>query len=68
MKMTETNDQSASIKKWIITELILLFAEFQMGMSVNLFLVIPLDSPLDILLQVTSLELILHIVILDLTN
>jgi hypothetical protein len=50
------------LKKIIIGELILLFAQFQMGMSVNLFLTIPLTSPIDILLQVPALELTMHIV------
>jgi len=51
-----------TIKKLIIVELILLFAQFQMGMSVNLFLIIPPTAPLGVLIQLSGLELVLHIV------
>ena len=53
-----------SFQKYVIAEIVLLFAQFQMGMVTNLFItpLISLTAPWAVFLQLASTELALHIV------
>jgi hypothetical protein len=50
------------LRKLFVIEIVLLFAQFWMGMSSNLFINIPLNAPFDFFGYADGLEVLAHIV------